>query len=150
MAGKFDMVPVESDTVILAGLESMLGMYDVLYQKWLWDGIQGESFIFVSSDVAGLDDPALEALARSSPMLKPGCNITMTRGDQFNSAVSVRGGHVGRRRARLCRAILGQGLVMHGLSNGVGNVVDTANDFRIGTVAQIMHTPAFASTATEM
>jgi len=83
MAGKFDMVPVESDTVILAGLESMLGMYDVLYQKWLWDGIQGESFIFVSSDVAGLDDPALEALARSSPMLKPGCNITMRRGDQF-------------------------------------------------------------------
>ena len=27
---------------------------------------------------------------------------------------------------------------MHGLSNGVGNVVDTANDFLIGTVAQIM------------
>ena len=67
-----------------------------------------------------------------------------------HSAVCVQGGHGGWRRVRLCRDILGQGLVMHGLSNGVGNVVDTANDFRIGTVAQIMRTPAFASTATEM
>jgi len=84
MKGKFDAVPVESDTAVLASLESRLGDYEVLYQKWIWDGIQAESFIFENGDVDGLDDEALEALARSSPMLSPGGSVTVKRGEDYS------------------------------------------------------------------
>ena len=56
---KFSNVLVEDDTTILFSLECKLGERDILFQKWLWDGITAESFIFVSDDVADLTDAAL-------------------------------------------------------------------------------------------
>jgi len=83
MSGKFDAVPVESDTAILVSLEMKLYEYKILYQKWVWDGIYGESFIFSSADIASLSDDELKALGRSSPMIKPEGSVTLTRGEQY-------------------------------------------------------------------
>lgn len=83
MSSKFDAVPVESDTTILASFEAKMDEHDVLYQKWVCDGIRGESFVFVAADVAALSDKGLEAFARSSPMIKPESSVTMTRGDAY-------------------------------------------------------------------
>jgi len=77
---KFLNVPVEDDTVILVSLGSKLGERDVLYQKWVWDGITGESLIFVSDDVASLSDGQLEADVRTSPLVGSG-SVTISRSD---------------------------------------------------------------------
>ena len=78
---KFSNVPVEDDTKILVSLENKLGERDVLYQKWFWDGITAESFIFVSDDVVTLSDADLEEEVRTSPMVKTGTSITVNRAD---------------------------------------------------------------------
>jgi len=51
-----------------------------LYQKWLWDGITGESLMFVSDDVILLTDVQLEAEVRNSPLVGPE-GVTITRSD---------------------------------------------------------------------
>ncbi|MDH4444248.1 MAG: hypothetical protein QE267_03875 [Akkermansiaceae bacterium] len=83
MSAKFDDVTVESDTWVKVNLEAKLDEYDVLYQQWVWDGILGESFIFVTSDVAAMGDDDLKAFARTSPMVKPESSMTLGRGDAY-------------------------------------------------------------------
>ncbi len=83
MSSKFDAVPVESDTAILASFSAKIDDYDVLYQKWLCDGVVGESFVFAAADVATMSDDELEALARSSPMIQPQSSVTVTRGGAY-------------------------------------------------------------------
>ena len=39
---KFNKVPVEKDTKILFEQKATLGEYEVLYQKWFWDGITAD------------------------------------------------------------------------------------------------------------
>jgi hypothetical protein len=80
MTEKFSEVPVEPDTVILFQLETKLGYYDILYEKWSWDQIFGESIIFVEADVINLDDEELEKLVRESPIVKGGKRLTVKRG----------------------------------------------------------------------
>ena len=83
MSSKFDAVSVESDTKILASFEAKMDEYDVLYQKWLWDGIRAESFVFAAADVAAMSDDELEAFARSSPMIQLESSVTVTRGEAY-------------------------------------------------------------------
>ena len=78
---KFSSVPVDDDTAIQFSLECKLGERDILYQKWNWDGITAESFIFVSDDVAELTDAALEKEVRTSPAVKRDSSITIKRCD---------------------------------------------------------------------
>jgi len=78
---KFLCVPVDDDTAILFSLECKLSERDILYQKWNWDGITAESFIFVSDDVAELTDAALEKEVRTSPAVKRDSSITIKRSD---------------------------------------------------------------------
>lgn len=78
---KFKNVPIEEDTKILSQQEVMLGEYEVLYQKWYWDGIRAESIIFSSEDVSTLDDEAIEKEVRSSPLVSSGSSVTLKRTD---------------------------------------------------------------------
>lgn len=84
---KFSNVPVEDDTKVLFALESKLGDRDILYQKWFWDGITAESFIFVSDDVSSLSDVELETEVRSSPMVGSG-SVTIVRSDSSYTFVN--------------------------------------------------------------
>jgi hypothetical protein len=76
---KFSNIPVEDDTTILFQTKALLGQYQVLYQKWVWDGIEAESIIFANEDVAGIDDADIEKLVRTSPIVQTGSSITMKR-----------------------------------------------------------------------
>lgn len=76
---KFENVSVEDDTRILSRREAKLGIYDVLYEQWEWDGIYAESFLFVNDDIAKLDDAQLEHLVRTSPIVKEGSGMTIQR-----------------------------------------------------------------------
>lgn len=79
MSGKFDNVPVESDTKILFQLETRFGNYDVLYQKWFWDGVNAESLIFATEDIVDISDDQLKMEVRNSPLLKKNSRITIKR-----------------------------------------------------------------------
>ena len=81
MSDKFDTVPVEEDTQVLASLKATLGEYEVLYQKWFWDGITAESIIFISEDVEQMSDKGLETKVRTSPAVKSDSEITIKRSD---------------------------------------------------------------------
>jgi len=81
MSDKFDTVPVEEDTQILASLKANLGEFEILYQKWFWDGITAESFIFLSEAVQQMSDKELEVEARTSPAIKADSEITIQRSD---------------------------------------------------------------------
>jgi len=79
MSDKFLNVPVDEDTEILFQAEVKLGDYDVLYQKWYWDGITAESIIFADDDVEGMRDDEIEAEVRSSPIVEANSEITFKR-----------------------------------------------------------------------
>jgi hypothetical protein len=81
MIGKFDGVPVEEDTNILFQQVANFGDYEVLYQKWVWDGITAESIIFDSKDVHKLSDDEVLEEVKSSPLLKLDTQITIKRTD---------------------------------------------------------------------
>jgi len=76
---KFEQVPVEEDTRILFRTEATLGKFDILYEKWFWGGITAESIIFVSEDVADLEDCEIEDEVKTSPLVNKGSSITLKR-----------------------------------------------------------------------
>ncbi len=61
---KFTKVPVEQDTKIIFRREIKLGEYEVLHEKWSWDGISGESIIFLDEDVAHLSEEDIKKEVR--------------------------------------------------------------------------------------
>ena len=83
MNKKFANVPVEADTRILFRKEAKLGKYDVLYEKWNWEGIKAESIIFANDDVSELPDDEIEKEVRKSPLVKEGSQITLKRSEEF-------------------------------------------------------------------
>ena len=85
MSSKFNDVPVEADTIILYSQGATLGPrpYEILYQKWFWDGITAESIIFADDDVSGLDDSEIEAEVRESPLVQADSKVTIARSPGF-------------------------------------------------------------------
>jgi hypothetical protein len=81
MTDKFDGVPTEKDTTVLFRHEVKFGDYDVLYEKWKWDGITAESIVFDNDDIAGLSDDKIKSDAKSSPMVESGSDVTIKRSD---------------------------------------------------------------------
>ena len=81
MSDKFKNVPVEEDTTIIFSLEAQFGNYEILYQKWSWEGVTAESLIFDSRDVADLTDEELISEVKTSPRLKEESKVTLTRND---------------------------------------------------------------------
>lgn len=81
MTSKFDSVPVDDNTKILAQVETKLCGYEILYQKWVWNGIIAESIIFTSDEISGLNDHDLENLVRKSPLVNQDTKITISKVD---------------------------------------------------------------------
>jgi hypothetical protein len=75
----FDNVPVEGDTTIRFQREMKWEEFDVLYQRWSWDGIAAESIIFLSHDVSHLSDVELEKEVRTSPIISADSSVTIKR-----------------------------------------------------------------------
>lgn len=72
---KFDNVSVEQNTTVLSSIVTKFGDIDCLYQVWVWDGIKGESVIFVADEVK--DIPDLELC--STPLIKDVDDVTFSR-----------------------------------------------------------------------
>ena len=89
MNKKFEKVSLEKSTQIIFQTEAELGEYEVLYQKWYWDGVNAESIIFSSEDINNLIDNEIEAEVRKSPLVKKGTSMTMKRSESGFTFVVV-------------------------------------------------------------
>jgi hypothetical protein len=78
MKGKFENVPTDEGTTIIFRTEAVLGEYEVLYEKWSWDGISAESIIFSNEDICELSENELRSEVKESPLVK-GDNITVKK-----------------------------------------------------------------------
>jgi hypothetical protein len=83
MSNKFSSVSKDKDTRILFRKELKLGNYDVLHEKWNWEGIKAESIIFANDDISGLTDEEVEQEVRKSPFIKEDSQITLKRLEEF-------------------------------------------------------------------
>ena len=81
MSKKFDSVPADDDTKILFRLEAKLGEFDILYEKWSFEGVTAESFIFANDDVTGMTDDEIEQEVRKSPLVEKGSQVLIKRLD---------------------------------------------------------------------
>ena len=53
---KFNNIPEQKDTEIIFREETKFGDFDVVYEKWKWDGILAESIIFDEDEVCEMND----------------------------------------------------------------------------------------------
>ena len=83
MSDKFSSVPVDENTRILFRKETKIGNYDVLHEKWNWEGIKAESIIFTDEDVSELSDEEIKKVVRESGFLKEGSDLTFKRSEDF-------------------------------------------------------------------
>lgn len=79
MDKKFANVPEDSGTQIILETEVKFGEFDVLFQHWIWDGIEAESIIFVASDVAHLSDDELLGQVEDSAINTVKSGLTIKR-----------------------------------------------------------------------
>lgn len=70
MGGKFDKLPADPETEIRKKREVEIDGYPALHQQWNWQGISGESLVFVEKDVAGLGNARLKQLVESGKFVK--------------------------------------------------------------------------------
>jgi hypothetical protein len=78
---RFDGVPLDPETRVLYQVETQIGGYVALYQKWFWDGISAESFVFCNEDIEGEDPQALVLAIRAWPGAAPETEMTVKRSD---------------------------------------------------------------------
>lgn len=78
---KFKEVPLEIDTKVVSQFETKFDGYDVLFQRWYWDGIFAESIIFDSTDVSNLNDDEIKRKIKSSELNRLDSGITFNRSD---------------------------------------------------------------------
>jgi len=75
---RFKNVPIDNDTKILFESIMKFGGEDILYQKWRFDGIVGESIIFMTKDVGNMSDKELIEYAATSDIVTNKSSITIS------------------------------------------------------------------------
>jgi len=84
MTEKFKDLPVEEDTQIILSIEAKIADYDVVYQKWNWDGIFAESVIFYNDDVADLNEEQIKhEVALCTALVKENTQMTYKKGEKY-------------------------------------------------------------------
>ena len=68
MMSKFNNISEQKDTKIIFRAETRFGDFDVVYEKWEWDGILAESIIFDEDDVSEMDDDEIINQVKDSPL----------------------------------------------------------------------------------
>ncbi len=53
---KFKNIPVDEDTRIISREQIKIGDYDVIHEKWFWDGIYADSYVFFNEDIKDLSE----------------------------------------------------------------------------------------------
>jgi hypothetical protein len=75
---RFKSAPVEEDTKVRARRPGSIGAIEVVHEVWVWEGVCGESLIFLTEDVAELGVSGLETLARASGLIKADSQVTVS------------------------------------------------------------------------
>lgn len=84
MTEKFKDIPVDEETQILSSMQAKIDKYDVVYQKWNWDGIHGESIIFYNEDVAALNEEQVKhEVALCTALVKADSKLTYKKGEKY-------------------------------------------------------------------
>ena len=84
MPDNFEDVPVEVETQIIFCVPAQIEAYDVMYQKWNWDGIYAESVIFCNEDVAALTEEQIKKeVALCTALVKEGSQLTYKKGEKY-------------------------------------------------------------------
>lgn len=84
MKDKFKDLPVEEDTQIIISAEAQIGTYDVIYQKWYWDGINAESVIFFNEDIKELTAEQIKhEVALCKELVKENSQMTYRKGERY-------------------------------------------------------------------
>ena len=83
MIEKFKNLPVDDDTRIYSTEVKKIEEYDVAYQKWSWDGIYGESIIFLNDDVQSLEREDVLELIKRADFVKFISTTTYKKGDVY-------------------------------------------------------------------
>ena len=60
---KFKNIPVDDDTRIISREQIKVGDCDVIHEKWFWDGVYAESYVFFNEDIKDLSKEEVLALA---------------------------------------------------------------------------------------
>ena len=63
LSEKFRNIPYDEDTRIKGRWEIKVGPYDAVHEKWVWDGVYGESYIFFNEDIKDLSEEEVLELA---------------------------------------------------------------------------------------
>ena len=79
---KFDRLPQDADTRIKAQQQINAGGTDALHQRWVWDGIAGESLIFCAADIPGATNEQIVQLARNAGLTVADDDYTIKRTDE--------------------------------------------------------------------
>lgn len=84
MNEKFKDLTVDTDTQILVSVETKIEDYDVVYQKWHWDGIYAESIIFFNEDIEDLDEEQVRSqVSEKTTLLKENSQMTYKKGEIY-------------------------------------------------------------------
>ena len=73
---KFDQVGVEEDTTIILTKEMQFDGIDCRFEHWTFDGIIGQTLIFVTDEIADKDTDDIVADLRQSGLIKEGSVTT--------------------------------------------------------------------------
>lgn len=84
MTDKFKDLPMEEDTQIITNVKANIEQFDVVYQKWKWDGIMAESVIFFNEDITELtEDQIKNEVALCTALVKKNSQMTYKKGDKY-------------------------------------------------------------------
>lgn len=72
-------IPLEPDTTLLEEVPVRLDGYDLLYQRWNWDGLPGESLILRENQVEAVTDEQLHQLGLDKGLMPAEASTTITR-----------------------------------------------------------------------
>ena len=81
MSDKFKNVPKDEGTKIISQNEMKLGIYDVLFEQWFFEGIAANSFIFDNKDIKDLSDEELKTLVKPHVRIYPASEIIVKRSE---------------------------------------------------------------------
>ena len=80
MDKRFDNIPLDTETAILARVQMELDKYIAVYEISTWSGFKMSSIILLASDVKELTNKEIEDMVRNSIYYEEG-KITMSRKD---------------------------------------------------------------------
>ncbi len=76
---KFSDIPKDSGMKLLKNAAIQIASYDAVHQRWIMDGIKGESVVFLETDVSTISDEGLTSMVMELDLANTGSQSTIVR-----------------------------------------------------------------------